>query len=164
MVRFLGFHILAILKNIPFFVNSEYIVIKKDLFLKKIAYICVCEHTFKIHPFFAKLGTIMRTHWSIRVTPLGNTPSLVQSMLTLYTSLTTLCYSNMQFFVISASTNTTIKCMWTLVIVLSVTWSTFYQTCLNKKKLLKWHGKKRQNLALWTCIQWCHLKWIWFSK
>ena len=73
MVRFLGFHLLANHKNVPLFLSSEYIVVKKDPFFEKITYICVCEHTFKIHvhPFFVKLGTFMRTHWSIRVTPPG---------------------------------------------------------------------------------------------
>ena len=35
MVRFLGFHILVNHKNIPLFLNSEYIIIKKNPFCKK---------------------------------------------------------------------------------------------------------------------------------
>ena len=63
MVRFLGFHI-------PFFLNSEYIIIKKNPFIKDCVHLCSRTY-FQNAPFFAKLGTTMCTHWSVRVMPLG---------------------------------------------------------------------------------------------
>ena len=78
MVRFLGFHILVNHKNIPFFskIASTSSSWKRTL-LKKTTFICVREITFKMHPFFAKLGTILRTHWSVRVTPPGIFTSII---------------------------------------------------------------------------------------
>ena len=70
MVRFLGYHILVNHKNIPFFLNNEYIIIKKNPFFKNRVHLCSWTY-FQNAPFFAKLEMVMPTHWSVRVTPPG---------------------------------------------------------------------------------------------